>query len=135
MRTCERLGKTMSAVIVGTNVWRPCISSGTSILVTAGVSGTRAIAVSSIVTDHIGLLRVDPKTYAELTATALEVASLSLATTALGPALISCLDSSHIALFREDRARETPDELIRAALDAAGMTAVILQKQRLSRAS
>jgi putative hemolysin len=122
-------GKTMSALLVGTNVLATLASVlAVSILVTAGVSGARAIAVSSIVTTATILVfsELTPKTYAARnpTATALEVAlPLSLATTALGPvaSFLAWIPSHIAALFRRrSGARsETPDELIRAALDAA----------------
>jgi putative hemolysin len=125
----EDAGKTMSGVLVGTNVLATLASVlAVSILVMAGVSGARAIAVSSIATTAIILVfsELTPKTYAARnpTATALEVAlPLSLATTALGPvaSFLAWIPLHIAALFRRrSGARsETPDDLIRAALDAA----------------
>lgn len=125
----EDSGKTISALLVGTNVLATLASVlAVSILVMSGVSGARAIAVSSIATTAIILVfsELTPKTYAARnpTATALSVAvPLSLATTLFGPvaSFLAWIPSRVAALFkRRSCARsETPDELIRAALDAA----------------
>jgi len=101
-------GKTMSAVLVGTNVWRPWHQFWQSpFWLRPEYQGTRAIAVSSIVTTATILVfsELTPKTYAARnpTATALEVAlPLSLATTALGPvaSFLAWIPSHIAALFR-----------------------------------
>lgn len=128
-RLTEDSAKTVSAVLVGTNVLSTLSSVlAVSILLLVGKSGTRAIAIASIVTTAIILIfsELTPKTYAAAnpTATALKVAvPLSWAITLLGPAasFLAWVPAQIAALFRRksNAGNESPDEIIRAALDAA----------------
>lgn len=121
--------KTLSAILVGTNILATLATVlAVSIVVLAGESGPRGIAVSSLTTTIIILIfsELTPKTYAGTnpTATALKVAvPLSWATTVLGPvsSFLAWVPSQIAALFRRKSSSldETPDEVIRAALDAA----------------